>query len=155
MILLTPATDDRDATRMAGRVLGKGAIRMRRTMLGGKIHRATVTHADVDYEGSITIDSDLMEAAGFLPNEVVHVWNASNGARLTTYVIPGPAGQGDVCVNGAAAHHARPGDLVIVATFVELDDAEARAWEPRVVFVDERNSPVTRRPERAFTSSRV
>jgi len=128
---------------------------MRRTMLGGKIHRATVTHADVDYEGSITIDSDLMEAAGFLPNEVVHVWNASNGARLTTYVIPGPAGQGDVCVNGAAAHHARPGDLVIVATFVELDDAEARAWEPRVVFVDERNSPVTRRPERAFTSSRV
>jgi len=125
---------------------------MRRTMLGGKIHRATVTQADVEYEGSITVDADLLDAAGILSNEVVHVWNATNGARLTTYAIPGPRREGDVCVNGAAALHASPGDKVIIAAFVELEHAEALVWEPNVVFVDEANRIVECRAERAFTA---
>lgn len=122
---------------------------MRRTMLGGKIHRATVTGADVDYEGSVTIAADLMAAAGILPNEAVHIWDADNAARLQTYAIPGPAGSGVVCVNGAAAHLVNPGDRVIIATFIELEDAEARAWEPNVVFVDAGNRIVARREELA------
>jgi aspartate 1-decarboxylase len=127
---------------------------MRRTMLGGKIHRATVTAADLDYEGSVTIDADLLEAAGIIANEAVSIWDATNGSRLTTYAIPGPSGSGVVCVNGAAAHLVNPGDLVIIATFVDLEDAEARAWRPNVVFVDERNHIAERREElagQAFT----
>ncbi|MDH4139433.1 MAG: aspartate 1-decarboxylase [Coriobacteriia bacterium] len=123
---------------------------MRRKMLGGKVHRATVTEADVDYEGSITLDADLLDAAGILPNEVVHVWDTTNGARVTTYAIPGPRGSGDVCVNGAAAHLIRPGDKVIVVSFVELDDTEALVWQPRCVFVDDHNRIVERRAEVAF-----
>jgi aspartate 1-decarboxylase len=122
---------------------------MRRTMLGGKIHRATVTGADVDYEGSVTIDADLMAAAGILPNEAVHIWDADNAARLQTYAIPGPAGSGVVCVNGAAALLVNPGDRVIIATFVELEDAEARDWQPKVAFVDAENRIVARREELA------
>lgn len=128
---------------------------MRRTLLGGKIHRATVTAADVDYEGSVTIDSLLLDAAGILPNEVVHVWDATNGSRLTTYAIPGPAGSGVVCVNGAAGLLVSPGDLVIVASFVELEDAEARAWNPRVVFVDAENRIAERRGELAGQATPV
>jgi aspartate 1-decarboxylase len=126
---------------------------MRRTMLGGKVHRATVTQADLDYEGSITVDADLLDAAGILPNEAVHIWDATNGARLTTYAIPGPRGSGVVCVNGAAAHLVSPGDKVIVANFVDLDDAEALVWQPRVVFVDDANRIVERRAEVAFRRS--
>lgn len=122
-------------------------------MLGGKIHRATVTAADTEYEGSITIDASLLDSADILPNEAVHVWNATNGSRFTTYAIPGPAGAGDVCVNGAAAHLVQPGDLVIVATFVELEDTEARAWQPRVVFVDEQNHATASRGEAAFRTA--
>lgn len=120
---------------------------MNRNMLGGKIHRAMVTQACLDYEGSITIDADLLEAADILPNETVHVWNVTNGVRLTTYAIAGERGSGVVCVNGAAAHHASAGDLVIIATFVVLGDAEARAWRPSVVFVDGDNRVTACRDE--------
>ena len=113
---------------------------MRRTLFKSKIHRATVTQADLDYEGSVTIDADLMRAADILPYEKVHIWNRTNGNRLETYALEAPAGSGVVCVNGAAAHLAKPGDLVIIATFGEAaDEAEARAWRPTVVHVDGNN----------------
>jgi aspartate 1-decarboxylase len=105
-------------------------------MFASKIHRATVTGADVDYEGSVTIDQDLLDAAGILEWEEVHVWDVTNGARLATYAISGERGSGDVCINGAAAHLVRPGDLVILATFADMDDAAARTHTPTVVFVD-------------------
>jgi aspartate 1-decarboxylase len=116
-------------------------------MLGGKIHRATVTDSCLDYEGSITIDRDLLEAAGILENEAVEVWNVTNGSRLTTYALAGQRGSGVVCVNGAAAHHASPGELLIVASFVELGDSQARVWRPRVVFVDGANRVAETRRE--------
>lgn len=112
---------------------------MRRRMFAAKIHRATVTCADVDYEGSVTIDQDLLDAAGILEWEEVHIWDVTNGARLSTYAISGPRGSGVIGINGAAAHLIHPGDLVILATFVDLDDAEAREHEPTAVFVDEQN----------------
>jgi aspartate 1-decarboxylase len=111
----------------------------RRSMLKSKIHRATVTHADVDYEGSLTLDALLLQAADILPYEEVHVWNVTRGTRLRTYAMVGEAGSGVVCVNGAAAHLAHPGDLVIVATYTQMDDAAARVHRPRVVLVDEHN----------------
>jgi aspartate 1-decarboxylase len=116
-------------------------------MFHGKIHRAVVTHADLNYEGSVTIDAALMEAADILPHESIHIWNITNGTRVVTYALPGPTGTGVVCVNGAAAHHNRPGDLVILATFVELDDAEARRHKPHVVRVDTRNRIVGQEDE--------
>jgi aspartate 1-decarboxylase len=112
---------------------------MRRTLFKSKIHRATVTHADLDYEGSITLDADLMRAADILPYEKVAIWNVTRGSRLETYALEGPAGSGVVCINGAAAHHNSPGDLVIVATFAEMEEAEARAHQPVVVLVDGQN----------------
>lgn len=126
----------------------RGALQMRRTMLGGKIHRATVTDACLDYEGSVTVDEDLLDAAGILPHEAVAIWNVTSGSRLTTYALAGARGSGVVCVNGAAAHHASTGDLVIIACFVDLDDIEARTWIPRVVFVNEFNRAVESRRER-------
>ncbi len=111
----------------------------RRSMLKSKVHRATVTHADVDYEGSLTLDALLLQAANILPYEEVHVWNVTRGTRLRTYAMVGEAGSGIVCVNGAAAHLARPGDLVIVATFTPMEDAAAREHRPIVVLVDENN----------------
>jgi len=124
---------------------------MRRRMLGGKIHRATVTGADLDYEGSVTIDADLLEASDMLDHEAVEIWDVTNGARLTTYVLIGPRGSGEVCINGAAAHLIKVGDLVIIANFIDIEDKEARSWEPRIVFVDENNRPVERRQERLPT----
>src|SRR5215471_8649077 len=113
---------------------------MRRTLFRSKIHRATVTQADLDYEGSVTIDAALMRAADILPYEKVHIWNRTNGTRLETYALEAPAGSGVICVNGAAAHHAKPGDLVIIATFADaVDEDEARAWRPTVVRVDAHN----------------
>jgi aspartate 1-decarboxylase len=112
---------------------------VRRSLFKSKLHRATVTHADLNYEGSVTIDETLMQSADIIPYERVHIWNASNGSRLETYALPGPAGSGVVCVNGAAARHAAPGDLVIIATFAEVDEAEARAWKPTVVRLDAKN----------------
>jgi aspartate 1-decarboxylase len=120
---------------------------MTRKMLRAKIHRATVTQADVDYEGSITIDRRLMEAADLRSNEAVCVWNVTNGNRFETYAVEGLADSGVVCVNGAAAHLVRPGDVVIVAAYTWLDEAEVRTHEPKVVFVDERNHVRERRSE--------
>src|SRR5215470_12533545 len=97
------------------------ATGLRRSMLKSKIHRATVTHADVDYEGSLTLDADLLEAADILPFEEVHVWNVTRGTRFQTYAMVGERRSGVVCVNGAAAHLAVPGDLIIVATYAGLD----------------------------------
>jgi aspartate 1-decarboxylase len=110
------------------------------TLLKAKLHRATVTQADLDYEGSVTIDATLMRAADIVPYEKVHIWNRTNGSRLETYALEGEAGSGVICVNGAAAHLARPGDMVIIATFAEAaDEVEARAWKPIVVHVDAQN----------------
>ncbi len=112
---------------------------MKRRMFLGKIHRATITHADLHYEGSVTIDGALMDAADMLEHEEVHVWNVTRGTRLATYALRGEAGSGVVCINGAAAHHNGPGDLVILATFGEMSDDEARFHRPKVVFVDAQN----------------
>lgn len=112
---------------------------MRRTLLKSKIHRATVTEADLHYVGSITIDPLLMEAADVVEHERVEIYDITNGERFATYAIPGRRGSGEICINGAAAHLARPGDLVIVATYAEYDEEELAGHEPRVVFVDERN----------------
>ncbi|MDQ1287174.1 MAG: aspartate 1-decarboxylase [Actinomycetota bacterium] len=108
-----------------------------------KIHRATVTQADLHYVGSVTLAADLMEAADLLPGEQVDIVDIDNGARLTTYVIEGPRGSGVVGINGAAARLITTGDLVIIIAYALVDDAEARALAPAVVFVDERNHPVT------------
>ena len=112
---------------------------MRRTMMKSKIHRATVTEADLHYVGSITVDTDLMDAADLLPNERVQVVDIDNGARLETYVIPGEAGSGAIGLNGAAARLVHPGDKVIIISYAELDETAAREHEPTVVFVDEHN----------------
>ncbi len=117
---------------------------MRRSFFKSKIHRATVTHADLDYEGSVSIDEDLMDAAGIWPYEQVHVWNLTRGTRLSTYAIQGERGSGVISINGAAAHLNRPGDLVILATFAEMEESEARAHQPKVVRVDGRNRIVAR-----------
>lgn len=112
---------------------------MRLNVFKSKIHRATVTHADVAYEGSVSIDADLMDAAGILPYEAVHIWNVTNGSRLVTYALSGARGSGTICVNGAAAHLNRPGDLVILATYADMEPAEAKAHVPTVVRVDGNN----------------
>ena len=123
---------------------------MRRTMSKSKIHRAVLTGADVHYEGSITIDAELMEAADLLPYEKVQVVNVNNGARLETYVIEGERASGTVQLNGAAARLGVPGDHVIVISYAEYDEAELSAFTPKVVFVDERNRivrPTVRRAQ--------
>ena len=107
-----------------------------------KIHRATVTEANLNYMGSITIDEELMEKAHILPNERVQVVDNNNGARLETYVIPGPKGSGVICLNVAAARCAQPGDTVIIMAYAWMDEAEARSWKPTVVMVDEKNHAV-------------
>jgi aspartate 1-decarboxylase len=121
-------------------------------MLKSKIHRARITGADVHYEGSVTLDHALMDAADILPYETVSIWDVTNGARFETYAIPGIADSGVVCVNGAAARLVEQDDLVIVASFAEMDDAEARAHEPTNVFVDEHNRIVDIRREVAGQS---
>lgn len=112
---------------------------MRRYMMKSKLHRATVTDANLHYEGSLTVDADLLDAADILPNEQVHVWDVTNGARLVTYALAGKRGSGVVCVNGAGAHLIKPGDVIIIATYAEFDDAEARKHEPVVVLLGEGN----------------
>ncbi|MGL6097118.1 MAG: aspartate 1-decarboxylase [Fimbriiglobus sp.] len=114
---------------------------MRRTVLKSKIHRATVTAADLHYEGSLTIDRDLMDAADVLPFEQIHVWDVTNGTRLVTYALSGERGSGTIQVNGAGAHLIRPGDVVIIATFTQMETTEALRHEPTVVFVDGENRP--------------
>lgn len=115
---------------------------MRRTMLKSKIHRARVTQANIDYEGSITIDQQLMAAADILPHEQVHVLDIDNGARLTTYVLPG--NKGEICINGAAARLIDVDDRVIILSYVTLSAAELRGFKPIIIQVDDDNCPITR-----------
>jgi aspartate 1-decarboxylase len=112
---------------------------VRRTLFKSKIHRATVTQADLHYEGSVTIDRALMQAADIRPFEKVAVWNVTRGTRLETYALEGAAHSGVICINGAAAHLNQPGDVVILATFAEYDEAELVGHKPKVVFVDKHN----------------
>ena len=112
---------------------------MQRTMLNAKLHRVTVTEADLNYVGSVTIDRTLIEAARLLPGERVDIVDVTNGNRLTTYVIEGEAGSGRICINGAAAHLIQAGDIVIIISYAQMEEAEARTFVPRVVFVDHDN----------------
>ncbi|MFC9930847.1 aspartate 1-decarboxylase [Streptomyces sp. NPDC127190] len=116
---------------------------MLRTMFKSKIHRATVTQADLHYVGSVTIDADLLDAADLLPGELVHIVDITNGARLETYVIEGERGSGVIGINGAAAHLVHPGDLVIIISYAQVTDAEARELKPQVVHVDGGNRIVS------------
>ena len=111
-----------------------------RVMLKSKIHRVRVTDADIDYEGSITIDKQLMEAADILPYEQVHVLNINNGARFTTYAIEGERGSGQICINGAAARMASRGDIAIILTYTNVEENETIDYHPRLVYVDAKNN---------------
>ena len=115
---------------------------MMRIMIKSKIHRATVTQADLDYVGSVTIDADLLDAADLIEGEQVAIVDITNGARIETYVIPGKRGSGAIGINGAAAHLIHPHDLVIIMSYALMDEAEARAMTPRVVHVDARNQVI-------------
>ena len=112
---------------------------MNLTMLKAKLHRVTVTEANLNYVGSITIDSDLMAAANILPNEQVHVVDNNNGSRLVTYAIPGPAGSGVICLNGSAARLVQPGDIAIIMVYATMREEEAKSFSPTVVLVDDKN----------------
>ncbi len=113
---------------------------MLRTMMKAKIHRATVTDSNLDYQGSITIDEALLEKTDIVPYEQVHIYNITNGERFTTYAITGPRNSGTICINGAAAHKAKKGDLVIIVSYGVFDDRELREFAPNVAFVDEHNA---------------
>ena len=112
---------------------------MLRTMMKSKIHRATVTDADLTYEGSITIDKNLIEMADLMVNEKVEIYNCNNGARISTYVIPGNEGQ--ICLNGAAARHVHKGDIVIIVSYAQMTTDEAEAFDQKVILVDDSNTP--------------
>ena len=127
---------------------------MLRQFLLGKIHRCVVTRADLDYMGSITIDPVLIEAAGFLENEKIDIYDITNGSRISTYVIPGEPGSGEIGINGAAAHQVRAGDLVILAAYGWMTEEEAAGRRPQVVFVDERNG-ILRTQDRERTPAAV
>jgi aspartate 1-decarboxylase len=127
---------------------------MLRNFLLGKIHRCVVTRADLDYVGSITLDPVLIEAADFLENEKIDIYDVTNGSRISTYVIPGVPGSGEVGINGAAAHHVRAGDLVILAAYGWMTEEEAAARRPKVVFVDETNT-ITSKADRERTPEPV
>lgn len=113
-----------------------------RRMFKSKIHRAVVTDADLEYEGSVTIDENLMEAADIVEHEAVHIWNVTRGTRLETYALRGPRGSKVCCINGAAAHLMKKGDKVIIATFTDVEESLVASWEPTVVLVDENNDIV-------------
>lgn len=125
-----------------------------RKMLKSKIHRATVTEADLDYEGSITISPELLKAANILPYEAVSVWNVTAGTRFETYAITGESGSTNICVNGAAAHLVTPGDLIIIATFSQVLEEDCAQVAPTVVFVDQFNRIRETRPEQAGVKAR-
>jgi len=112
------------------------------TLLKAKIHRATVTQCDLNYEGSISVDANLLERSGILPHEQVDVLNINNGERFTTYAIPAPAGSGIIGINGAAARLAQKGDLVIIVAYARMEEAEAKSFSPRILLVDSNNRPL-------------
>lgn len=126
-----------------------------RKMLKSKIHRATVTEADLDYEGSITISPELLKAANILPYEAVNVWNVTAGTRFETYAITGEKDSTDICVNGAAAHLVTPGDLVIIASFAQVLEEDCASLVPTVVFVDQFNRLKEIRPEQLGVKSKI
>ncbi len=131
-----------------------------RKMLGSKIHRARVTQADLSYEGSVTISPELLQAANLRPYEAVNIWNVTSGTRLETYAISGRPGSTDICINGAAAHLISPGDIVIIARFVQIEEKDVGSFKPIVVFVDEQNRIKEIReeipgPEMAATHNRL
>ncbi|MGI9554299.1 MAG: aspartate 1-decarboxylase [Thermodesulfobacteriota bacterium] len=119
---------------------------MRRSLLKSKIHRANVTEADLDYEGSLTVDKNLMDAADLIPYEEVHIFNITNGHRFSTYVIEGEEGSNTICVNGAAAHLAREGDCLIVASFSLYDEEECKKHTPRLIYVNDSNEIIDFKP---------
>ncbi|MGH8293359.1 MAG: aspartate 1-decarboxylase [Gammaproteobacteria bacterium] len=112
---------------------------MQLTLLKAKLHRARVTRVEIDYEGSCAIDANLLDTAGILPYEQIQIYNVSNGARLTTYAIRAEAGSGTISVNGSAAHHAKPGDIVIICAYAQMTAAEAVNHKPHLVYLDESN----------------
>ncbi|MHB8108996.1 MAG: aspartate 1-decarboxylase [Syntrophorhabdaceae bacterium] len=112
---------------------------MRRTMMKSKIHRATVTDSNLDYEGSITIDSHLLDKANIIPYEQVDIYNVTSGERFTTYAIRGEKDSGVICINGAAAHKARKGDIIIIATYASFEEKELESFKPKKVYVDSDN----------------
>ena len=112
---------------------------MQLNMLKAKIHRATVTHAELHYEGSIAVDGDLLDAAGIREYEQIHAWNVNNGERFVTYALRAEEGSGIISVNGSAAHRAQPGDIIIIAAFASLSEAEAAVFKPMLVYVDAHN----------------
>jgi aspartate 1-decarboxylase len=113
---------------------------MQLKLLKSKIHRATVTNADLNYQGSIAVDENLLEAAAIRPFESVHIWNVTNGNRLETYALPAPRGSGEICLNGAAARKAAAGDIIIIACFAWMNEQEAdSSYAPKIVFVDSQN----------------
>jgi aspartate 1-decarboxylase len=120
---------------------------MKRVLLKSKIHRATVTEANVNYEGSITVDKELMDAADFIPYEQVNIFNVTNGQRFFTYVIEGKPSSGVICTNGAAAHLARDGDTIIIASFAQYSENECKRHEPKLVYVNENNRITKIKPE--------
>ena len=126
----------------------------RRKMLRAKIHRAVVTDANLDYEGSLTVPPDLLRAADIMEYEAVNVWNITRGTRFETYAIAGVKGSGQICVNGAAAHLAGPGEKIIIAAFADVPESTAGKFRPTIVFVDERNAPVRTGPEIAGPANR-
>ncbi|MCX7856545.1 MAG: aspartate 1-decarboxylase [Deltaproteobacteria bacterium] len=117
---------------------------MMRVMMKSKIHRARVTDSNLDYEGSITIDEILMEEANIIPYEQVDVYNITNGERFTTYAIKGERNSGTICINGAAAHKAKKGDLIIIVSYAAYEEKELVSFEPKKVYVDEKNRPLRR-----------
>ena len=121
---------------------------MKRTLLKSKIHRATVTDANLHYQGSVTVDPLLMEAADLVPFERVEIYNCTNGERFATYAIPGTPGKGEIVINGAAAHKATTGDVVILATYADYEDGDCRAHRPSLVFVDGKNRVLIESHER-------
>ena len=125
---------------------------MQMNLLKGKLHRGTTTHAELDYEGSCAIDRSLLEAAGIREYEQIHIYNVANGKRFVTYAIVAEAGSGTISVNGAAAHLAKPGDLLIICAFVQMDEAEAARHKPQLVYVNDANEITNTRdftPEQA------
>lgn len=120
---------------------------MKRTLLKSKIHRATVTDANLAYEGSVTIDPELLAAADIAVYERVEIYDITNGARLATYAILGTPGAGEICINGAAAHLVKPGDLVIIASYAEYEESEIKQHEPRLILVDHQNRPLLARAD--------